>query len=78
MRMPSYGPQRKIGHFTVKGGSEAGGDLVLKQTFLFSSVNQVVLMVTSIFQGQFPYISIKTRSTQPDIHAKDRVLSPQL
>ena len=29
------------------------GDLVLIQTFLFYYVNQVILMLTSIFQGQF-------------------------
>ena len=33
-------------------GSEAGVDLVLIQTFLFYYVNQVILMLTSIFQGQ--------------------------
>ena len=45
---------RKIGHFTVMDGGEAGVDLVLIQTFLFYHVNQVILMLTSIFQGQFP------------------------
>ena len=35
-------------------GSEAGGDLVLIQTFLLYYVNQVVLMLTSISYGQFP------------------------
>ena len=29
-------------------------DLVLIQTFLLYYVNQVILMLTSIFQGQFP------------------------
>ena len=43
-----------IGHFTVMDGSEADGDLVLIQTFLLYYVNQVILMLTSIFQGQFP------------------------
>ena len=43
-----------IGHFTVMDGSEAGVDLVLIQTFLLYYVNQVILMLTSIFQGQFP------------------------
>ena len=43
-----------IGHFTVMDGSEAGVDLVLLQTFLLYYVNQVILMLTSIFQGQFP------------------------
>ena len=38
----------------VMDGSEAVGDLVLIQTFLLYYVNQVVLMLTSIFQGQFP------------------------
>ena len=43
-----------IGHFTVMDGSEAGVGLVLIQTFLLYYVNQVILMLTSIFQGQFP------------------------
>ena len=43
-----------IGHFTVNDGSEADGDLVLIQTFLLYHVNQVILMLASIFQGQFP------------------------
>ena len=43
-----------IGPFTVMDGSEADGDLVLVQTFLLYYVNQVILMLTSIFQGQFP------------------------
>ena len=42
-----------IGHFTVLIGSKAGGDLVLIQTFLNYFVNQIGLMLTSIFQGQF-------------------------
>ena len=42
----------RIGHFTVMDGSEAGVDLVLKPTFLLYYVNQVILMLTSIFQGQ--------------------------
>ena len=41
-----------IGHFTVMDGSEA--ELVLIQTFLHYYVNQVILMLTSIFQEQFP------------------------
>ena len=49
-----YGLSFIIGHFTVMDGSEADSDLVLVQTFLFYYVNQVVLMLTSIFQGQFP------------------------
>ena len=43
-----------IGHFTVMDGGEAEGDLVLIQTFLLYYVNQVILMLTSIFQEQFP------------------------
>ena len=44
----------RIGHFTVMDGSEAGVDLVLKPTLLLYYVNQVILMLTSIFQGQLP------------------------
>ena len=43
-----------IGHFTVVYGSETEGDLVLIQTFLLYYVNQVILMLTIIFQEQFP------------------------
>ena len=43
-----------IGHLTVMDGSEADSDLVLIQTFLLYYVNQGILMLTSIFQGQFP------------------------
>ena len=43
-----------LGHFTVMDGSVTDGDLVLVQTFLLYYVNQVILMLTSIFQGQFP------------------------
>ena len=39
---------------TVVDGREAGVDVVLVQTFLFYFVNQVILMLTCIFQGQFP------------------------
>ena len=35
-------------------GSDTDGDLVLVQTFLLHNINQVILMLTSIFQGQFP------------------------
>ena len=35
-------------------GSEAEGDLALIQTFLLYHVNQFILMLTSIFQEQFP------------------------
>ena len=43
-----------IGHFTVMDGSEAEADLVFIQTFLLYYVNQVILMLASIFQEQFP------------------------
>ena len=43
-----------LGLFTVMYGTEAGVDLVLIQTFLLYYVNQVILMLSSIFQGQFP------------------------
>ena len=43
-----------LGLFTVMYGTEAGVDLVLIQTFLLYYVNQVILMLTSVFQGQFP------------------------
>ena len=35
-------------------GSEADGDLVLRQTFLLYYENQIIHMLSSIFQGQFP------------------------
>ena len=41
-------------HFTVMDGSEAEGDLSLIQTFLLYHVNQFILMLTNIFQEQFP------------------------
>ena len=44
----------RLGHFTVMDGSEAERDLVLIQTFLLYYVNQVILMLTVIFQEQFP------------------------
>ena len=62
-------------------GSEVDGDLVLIQTFLLYYVNQVILMLTSIFQGtisitkQRRFVS-KQGQPQPHIHAKARVLSP--
>ena len=66
-------------------GSEAGGDLVLIQTFLLYYVNQVVLMLTSISYGQFQCSIAKQRrflskqgQPQPHIHLKARVLSLQL
>ena len=43
-----------IGHFTVMDGSEVDGDLVLIQTFMLYYVNQVILMLTSSVQEQFP------------------------
>ena len=61
-----------MGHFTVMYGTEAGVDLVLIQTFLLYHVNQVILLLTSIFQGQF------RGHRQPYIHSKARVLSAQL
>ena len=46
-------------------GSKAEGELVLIQTFLLYYVNQVILMLTSTFQGSFHYkakeVCIKTR-----------------
>ena len=41
---------------SCRGGSEAGVDLVLIQTFLLHHVNQVVLKLTTVvfFQGYFP------------------------
>ena len=51
---PKLADKRAIGHFTVMDGSEAGVELVLIQTFLLYYVNQAILMLTSIFQGQFP------------------------
>ena len=44
----------RIGHFAVMYGTEVGVDLVLIQTFLVYHVNQVILMLTSIFYVQFP------------------------
>ena len=47
-----------IDHFTVIDGNEAGVDLVLIQLSLSASliyVKLVGLMLTSIFQAQFPY-----------------------
>ena len=44
----------RIGHFTGIDGSEDDGDLVLVQTFVLYYVNQVILILTSIFQRQFP------------------------
>ena len=35
-------------------GTEADGYLVLIQTFLLYYVNQVIIILTNIFQGQFP------------------------
>ena len=57
----------RIGHFKVMYGTEAGVDLVLIQTFLLYHVNQVILLLTSIFHVQFFHnkaneVCIKTRS----------------
>ena len=61
----------RIGHFTVMDGSEAEGDLVLIQSFLLYYVNQVILMLTSIFQEKFhnkaKKVCIKTRSPAPSL-----------
>ena len=45
---------KPIRHFTVVYGSETEGDLVLIQTLLLYYVNQVILMLTIIFQEEFP------------------------
>ena len=54
-------------HFTVTGENEAGVDLVLIQTFLLYYINNVFLMLTSIFKHNFheekKEVCIKTRST---------------
>ena len=39
-----------IAHFTVTVGNKAGVDLVLIQPFLLYYVNQVVVMLTSVFK----------------------------
>ena len=46
--------RQRIGHFTVMDGSEVDSDVVLIQTFRLYYVNQVILMLTSSFQEQFP------------------------
>ena len=57
-------------------GSEADGDLVLIQTsLLLYFVNQVILMLTSIFQGQFSItkkrrFAAKQGYSQPHMHLK--------
>ena len=66
-----------IDHLTVIDGNEAGVDLVLIQLSLASLiyVKLVGLMLTSIFQAQFPYenkphhkeVSSKHGQPQPDI-----------
>ena len=38
-----------MAHFTVTGGNEAGVELVLIQPLLLSYVNNVVVMLNSIF-----------------------------
>ena len=42
--------QQRIAHFTVTVGNEAGVDLVLIGPFLLHYVNQVVVMLTSVFK----------------------------
>ena len=42
-----------IAHFTVTVGNEAGVDLVLIQPFFLYHVNQVVVMLTSVFKQNF-------------------------
>ena len=54
LKLPYQARVPVIGHFTVVYGSETEGDLVLIQTFLLYYVNQVILMLTIIFQEQFP------------------------
>ena len=72
-----------IGHFTVMDGSEAGVDLVLMQTFLLHYLNEVILMLTSIFSRttsitkQRRFVSEQGRR-QLRIHPKARLPSPQL
>ena len=66
-----------IDHLTVIDGNKAGVDLVLIQLSLASLiyVKLVGLMLTSIFQAQFPYenkphykeVSSKHGQPQPDI-----------
>ena len=43
-----------IGHFIVMDESEAEGGLILIQTFLLYYVNQVIRMLNTILQEQFP------------------------
>ena len=65
-----------IVYFTVTGGNEVRVDHVLIQPFLFYYVNQVVFMLTSLFQHNFPKTGKKVCITQPYlIHSKARVLS---
>ena len=54
MITPFVGHFVTIDHFIVVVGSEAEADLVLIQTFPLYYVNQVILMLTSIFREQFP------------------------
>ena len=61
---------------SCRGGSEAGVDLVLIQTFLLHYVNQVVLMLTTVvffkdtctFHNKAKEVCIKTRSSS-DSHS---------
>ena len=63
-------------------GREAGGDLVLIQTFLLYYVTQVVLMLTNFsttisITKHRRFVSKQGRP-QPHIHSKGKVLGPQL
>ena len=74
-----------IEHFTVVcsvtwplNGSEAGGHLVLIQTFLLFSVNKVGLMPTRAFLWQKQRSVSKQGHLQPRCHSKVRSPSRQL
>ena len=68
-------------YFTV--GNEAGVDLVLIQPFLLYYVDNVVVMLTSIFLSKI-YIRKGSRfvskqgQPQPHVHSEARTPSPQL
>ena len=49
-------------------GSEADCDLVLVQTFMLYYVNQVILMLTSIFQSKEGLYQNKVTVTLASIH----------
>ena len=44
-------PEHNKPFYRYMYGSDADGELLLIQTFLLYYVNQVILMLTSIFQG---------------------------